>query len=166
MDSCALHEGREKKNQVDMDTPEGWSRVMSQLLVAYPCSQYSLPGWLCPSPGDQPVCAGAVLCWGHPSVSRESPSGMLPLLPPLHYPHQATQHTQGNLRLQGRSWTMAQNPPPGCFLVDAVVAKIKLSDKTTFISLLDLNSSLEYVLSLAWAHKQPWDLNTNWVFQE
>lgn len=111
MDSCALHEGREKKNQVDMDTPEGWSRVMSQLLVAYPCSQYSLPGWLCPSPGDQPVCAGAVLCWGHPSVSRESPSGMLPLLPPLHYPHQATQHTQGNLRLQGRSWTMAQNPP-------------------------------------------------------
>lgn len=66
-----------------------------------------------------------------------------------------TTHTQGNLRLQGRSWTMAQNRPPGCFLVDAVAAKIKLSNKTTFISLLDLNSSLEYVLGLAWAHKQP-----------
>lgn len=40
-------------------------------------------------------------------------------------------------------------------LVGAVVAKSKLSNKTTFISLLDLNSSLEYVLCLAWAHKQP-----------
>lgn len=55
--------------------------------------------------------------------------------------------------------------PPGCFPVDAVVAKTKLSNKTTLISLLDLNSSLEYVSCLAWAHKQPWGLNTNWVFQ-
>lgn len=59
----------------------------------------------------------------------------------------------------------ATETPPGCFLVDAVVAKTKLSNKTTFILLLDLNPSLEYVLGLAWAHKQPCGLNTNRVFQ-
>lgn len=65
-----------------------------------------------------------------------------------------TTHT-GKPQVTRKELDNGTEPPPGCFLVDAVVAKIKLSNKTTFISLLDLNSSLEYVLGLDWAHKQP-----------
>lgn len=129
-------------------------------------SQYLLPRWLCLAQEDQPACAGVALCLGHPSVSMETLSGTLPSLLPLRYPHQAraATHTRKNLKLQGMSWTMAQRPYC-CFLDDTVVAQTKLSDKTTSILLLDLDSSLQYFSGLAWAHQQPWGQSTKRVFQ-
>lgn len=148
-----------------MDTPEGGSRALNQLFWFISAPSTHCQGDSVPL---QEICQ---------FVQESSPAGGIHLSPwraPLERCLRCL-HCIIHIRLHNTHTRKPQvtrkeldngtETPPGCFLVDAVVAKTKLSNKTTFISLLDLNSSLEYVLCLAWAHKQPWGLNTNWVFQ-
>lgn len=136
----------------DMDAAEPGGMELScshwWFVIAHQ-SQYLLPGWLCLAPEDQPACVGAVLCSRHPSVSTETPSGTLPSLLPLRYPHQAAAATHTRkCEVISKELNNGTETPAGLFLQDRAVAKPKSSDKTIFISLLDLDPSLQAILGL------------------